>query len=470
LQRPLRRCVSFGALVPKPTCILNGNIPALEPGGFTLARIVLRTEHDLVSLRRRTRAAGEEFGLSGRSIRSLSAATYEAARLLFGLVREADVELRLVEGPALEIVLCVKAEGESAAVREALHVQIESGTAALRPLVDHLSIDASPSAIALALRTAFNVDSTQGLGDLRRGKVALREDDIGAAQAEDTREQYTQLQRAFRELQGELEETNRGVVALYAELDDQAERLRKAEADLRRRADDLAAANRAKEDFLATLSHELRTPLNAMLGWTRLLRSGRLDSAAMARALDTIERNAHIQEQLIADILDLSRIVTGKLRIDLHPIDLAPILHAAVHAVSPGGAAKGVHLVVGAQSSATVLGDPDRLQQVMWNLVANAIKFTPAGGTVTVSLTRAGAAAVLTVADTGEGIAPDLLPFIFDRFTQGDASATRPHGGLGLGLSIVRHIVELHGGTVHAASDGPGRGATFAVYLPIRAE
>ncbi len=187
----------------------------------------------------------------------------------------------------------------------------------------------------------------------------------------------------------------------------------------------------------------------------------------MARALETIERNAHIQEQLIADILDLSRIVTGKLRIDLRPIDPAPILHAAADAVSPGAAAKGVHLAVNAATCGVVLGDPDRLQQVIWNLVVNAIKFTPAGGTVTVSLSRQHDSAVVTVADTGEGIPPGLLPFIFDRFTQGDTSATRPHGGLGLGLSIVRHIVELHGGTVDAASEGPGRGAVFSVHLPI---
>jgi PAS domain S-box-containing protein len=245
---------------------------------------------------------------------------------------------------------------------------------------------------------------------------------------------------------------------------------RHLEDNLRRHAEDLAAANRTKEDFLATLSHELRTPLNAMLGWTRLVRMGKLNPAAMAHALETIERNAHVQEQLISDILDVSRIVTGKLRVDLRPLDLAPILDAAIDALRPAAAAKGVHCSTTIGTGGRVLGDPDRLQQVVWNLLSNAIKFTPSGGRVLVALARAGAFAVISVTDTGEGIAPSLLPFVFDRFTQGDSSVTRPHGGLGLGLSIVRHIVELHGGRVTAQSDGPGCGAMFSVTLPVHVD
>ena len=260
------------------------------------------------------------------------------------------------------------------------------------------------------------------------------------------------------------------MVALYAELEGQANRLRRVEDDLRRRAEELATANRAKEDFLATLSHELRTPLNAMLGWTRLLRMGKLDPVAAARALETIERNARAQEQLIADILDLSRIVTGKLRIDLAPIDLSRVVEAAVDTVRPAAEAKGIRLTSETSLSGAVLGDPDRLQQVLWNLLVNAIKFTPAGGQVAITVTSDGRHATITVTDSGEGIGQALLPFIFDRFSQGDASATRPHGGLGLGLSIVRHIVEMHGGTVEAQSDGAGQGATFAVHLPLRVE
>jgi PAS domain S-box-containing protein len=243
---------------------------------------------------------------------------------------------------------------------------------------------------------------------------------------------------------------------------------KRMEDDLRRRADELAAANRAKEDFLATLSHELRTPLNAMLGWTRLLRMGKLDAAGMTRALETIERNAHVQEQLIADILDVSRIVTGKLRLQLRPMELEPIADASIDALRPAAEAKGVELLCSLSNAGTVMGDPNRLQQVVWNLLANAIKFTPDGGRVSLSLAREGSSAVVRVTDTGEGMPPALLPFVFDRFTQGDASVTRPHGGLGLGLSIVRHIVELHGGHVRAASAGPGKGSTFTVQLPVR--
>jgi PAS domain S-box-containing protein len=244
---------------------------------------------------------------------------------------------------------------------------------------------------------------------------------------------------------------------------------KRMENDLRRRAEDLEAANRAKEDFLATLSHELRTPLNAMLGWTRLLRMGRLDRDAMNRALETIERNAHVQERLIADILDVSRIVTGKLRLTLRPLELAPIVDAAVDAVQPTADAKGIVLHTQLEATGSVLGDRDRLQQVLWNLVVNAIKFTPRGGSVTVSSGRVGAYATIKVVDTGEGIAPELAPFIFDRFRQGDGSSTRPHGGLGLGLALVRHIVELHGGQVQAWSEGANRGATFSVQIPVPA-
>jgi CheY-like chemotaxis protein len=189
----------------------------------------------------------------------------------------------------------------------------------------------------------------------------------------------------------------------------------------------------------------------------------------MARALETIERNAHIQEQLIADILDVSRIVTGKLRLELRPLDLEPIVDAALDAVRPAADAKGIALGCQVEFTGSVLGDPDRLQQVIWNLLSNAIKFTPPGGRVHVEVSRTGPSAVITVTDTGEGMTPELVPFVFDRFTQGDGSVTRLHGGLGLGLSIVRHIVELHGGQVEAWSEGPGHGSRFGVRLPLRA-
>ena len=558
-----------------------------QPTGFSLARIELRTPQDVVTLSRRTRAAGEDFGLAPRTIRNLSAATYETATLLVS-VRMTDAEIRLADGPSLQVVLRVP---HADAPLAALHARLAEAVSPLRSMVDEVEITENGTQLSVCLRVLFPV------GAARMRPLAPASDtphealESGDASPGDFREEYGQLTRAFRELQSELQETNRGVVALHAELETNADKLRQAEDrlrllldsvqdyaicmltpqgeiaswnsgaerlfgysadeiigrhfscfylaaerdlelpaehlriadqrgkhagecqrvrrggaafdahvivtgvrqgrerelqgfslvvrditerkrlenDLRRRAEDLSAANRAKEDFLATLSHELRTPLNAMLGWTRLLRMGKLDGAGMTRALETIERNAHIQEQLIADILDLSRIVTGKLRLELRPIELAPVIEAALDAVRPAAAAKGIHLEADTDFQGTVLGDPDRLQQVVWNLVANALKFTPSGGHVGVRLSRVGPSAVVTVSDTGEGIAPELLPFIFDRFTQGDVSMTRPHGGLGLGLSIVRHIVESHGGKVQVQSEGRGRGAVFSVHLPVRA-
>ena len=554
--------------------------------GFTLATVPLRADRDIVSLSRRTRQAGEEFGLGDSATRRLSAATYELARELLG-TPGVGAEVRLADGPALQVVFRVPPD--AVPDRAALVSRLTRQVAALRGLVHDARLDERADALVVYLRTRFPTGAVERLQALAAQRPAAPLPvSIPEVPLDELQQRYTELEHAFQELQLELQETNRGVVALYAELENHAESLRSAEdrlrllldgihdyaicmltppgeiaswnsgaerlfgyaadeiigrgfavfypgadrdlglpedhlrhaaddgrfaceglfvrhggasfdahivltavragrelrgyslvvrditerkrleADLRRRAEDLAAANRAKEEFLATLSHELRTPLNAMLGWTRLLRTGKLDASGMARALETIERNAHIQEQLIADILDVSRIVTGKLRIELRPTDLVPVVAAALDAVRPAADAKGIRLESTIDTEPAVLGDADRLQQVVWNLLVNAIKFTPPDGQVLVHLGRVGTHALITVSDTGEGIAPQLLPFIFDRFTQGDASATRPHGGLGLGLSIVRHIVELHGGYVKAESAGPDRGASFSVYLPLR--
>jgi signal transduction histidine kinase/ActR/RegA family two-component response regulator len=231
---------------------------------------------------------------------------------------------------------------------------------------------------------------------------------------------------------------------------------------------DAEAANRAKDEFLAMLSHELRTPLNAMLGWVRMLRAGRLDSAGAAHGLEVIERNIRHQTQIIADLLDVSRIITGKLSIDLQPVDLAPAIESAVDTLRPAAQARGVALTAELDPAAgSVAGDAARLEQVVTNLLTNALKFTPPGGRVTVRLARTGDWARLTVRDTGAGIRPDFLPHLFERFRQADSSSTRVHGGLGLGLAIVRHLVEIHGGRVRADSEGEGRGATFTVELPM---
>jgi PAS domain S-box-containing protein len=227
------------------------------------------------------------------------------------------------------------------------------------------------------------------------------------------------------------------------------------------------AANRAKDEFLATLSHELRTPLNAVLGWARMLRTGTLSEAKMTRAFEVIERNAMAQLGLVEDLLDLSRIIRGQFRLDVQPLRLAVAIDAAVEAVQLAATAKGILVEVCAAGDAgLVLGDAARLQQVVWNLLANAIKFTPRGGRVTVSVARMDGHVAVAVTDTGEGIDPDVLPYVFDRFRQGDSGMTRAHTGLGLGLAIVRHIVESHGGSVDVASPGRGLGSTFRILLP----
>ena len=227
-------------------------------------------------------------------------------------------------------------------------------------------------------------------------------------------------------------------------------------------------SNRMKDEFLATLSHELRTPLTAILGWSSMLRDGRLDEKTFRMAVEIIERNARTQQQIIDDILDVSRIITGQLRFEAEPTDLSRVIAAAFDTVRPAATAKSITLRTTYEPGVgPVMGEPRRLQQVVWNLLLNAVKFTPIGGEVRVHLDADGAHARVLVTDTGAGIRPDFLPYVFDRFRQGDQSTTRAHGGLGLGLSIVRHLVELHGGRVRAESQGEGRGSTFTVELPL---
>ena len=226
-------------------------------------------------------------------------------------------------------------------------------------------------------------------------------------------------------------------------------------------------ANRMKDEFLATVSHELRTPLNAIMGWSHMLRGGKLDKKATERAFETIDRNAKAQAQLVEDILDVSRVITGKLQLNMSSVDAASVINAAIDSVQPAANSKDIQIEVTLDPSVRhIVGDANRLQQIVWNLLSNAIKFTPAKGHVNVSLKRKGTDVQLTVADTGQGIEPSFLPFIFDRFRQADASTTRNFGGLGLGLSIVRHLVELHGGSIEAHSEGAAQGATFIVTLP----
>jgi len=231
------------------------------------------------------------------------------------------------------------------------------------------------------------------------------------------------------------------------------------------------AANRLKDEFLATLSHELRTPLTAVLGWVRMLREGSLGESAAARALGIIERNAEAQQQLIEEVLDVSRIITGKLHLDMRPVEIMPVIEAASDAVRPTAAAKNIDLTIDVNSEVNLVSaDPARLQQVIWNLLNNAIKFTPKGGKVEVRLGRIGSNVQLKVIDNGMGISPEFLPHVFDRFRQADSSSTRQYSGLGLGLAVVRYLVEQHGGSVLAESKGEQQGSTFTVELPLAAQ
>ena len=231
------------------------------------------------------------------------------------------------------------------------------------------------------------------------------------------------------------------------------------------------AANRIKDEFLATLSHELRTPLTSLLGWSSVLREAKRDEKVLNQGLEAIDRNARVQAQLIDDLLDVSRIVSGKLNLDVRPLDISSVTRAAINVVRPAADAKGITLEYHAQPGlGAISADSARLQQIMWNLLSNAVKFTPHGGRISVCLEQDGSDARVTVTDTGQGIDPEFLPRVFDRFRQADSSTTRSFGGLGLGLAIVRHLVELHGGTVSAKSDGVNKGATFLATFPLLAD
>jgi signal transduction histidine kinase/ActR/RegA family two-component response regulator len=252
-------------------------------------------------------------------------------------------------------------------------------------------------------------------------------------------------------------------------LSESEERLRVALDSERAARTEAEAASRLKDEFLATVSHELRTPMTAVLGWAHLLRvNGQLVGADREHALEVIERNARSQNQLIEDLLDVSRIITGKLRLDVRSVEPVSFIVAAIEAVIPAAEAKGILIHKSLNAGvAEVSGDPARLQQVVWNLLSNAIKFTPRGGRVEVSLKRTNSHLEISITDSGAGIEAEFLPYVFDRFRQADGSTRRQHGGLGLGLAIVRHLVELHGGSVGAASPGEGLGATFTVRLPL---
>jgi PAS domain S-box-containing protein len=293
-----------------------------------------------------------------------------------------------------------------------------------------------------------------------------------------TAEGYAQMQQAVRisplthgdEVIGTLtvieDVTER--VAREAELQAQVEARSRLLASEKLARGEAERANRLKDEFLATISHELRNPLNAIMGWAHMLRRGKLTTANAERAVETIYRNAKSQAQLIADLLDVSRIISGKLRLDVRQVDLIAIISAAIDSIRPAADAKSIRLQTMLDPAAgPISGDADRLQQIVWNLLSNAVKFTPKGGRIQVRLQRIDSHVEIVVSDSGVGISKEFLPYVFDRFRQADASTTRIHGGLGLGLSIVHQLVDLHGGVVSVQSEGEGKGATFTISLPF---
>jgi signal transduction histidine kinase/CheY-like chemotaxis protein len=281
-------------------------------------------------------------------------------------------------------------------------------------------------------------------------KTYLKNIETMALQAEQAQRHVEELSRYIKERQKAEEERDQLLIR---------------EQEARREAE---AANRMKDEFLATVSHELRTPITAILGWSHMLLSLQLNESKQLHAIEVIGRNAKMQVQLIDDLLDVSRIITGKLRVEMYPVNLSNVIKAAIESVQTAATARLINIESHTDPSIKhVAGDPERLQQVIWNLLSNAIKFTPQGGTVKVHVEYSDSHARVVVSDTGHGISPEFLPYVFDRFRQADSSITRSHGGLGLGLAIVRHLVELHGGHVYAESAGLGQGTTMYVELPL---
>jgi PAS domain S-box-containing protein len=289
---------------------------------------------------------------------------------------------------------------------------------------------------------------------------------------------YVQMQQAVRISPLSHEERVIGTLTIIEDVTERVAREAELQAQIEDRSrllsneklarNEAERANRLKDEFLATISHELRNPLNAILGWAHMMRLGNLTPANVERAVETIYRNAKSQAQLVSDLLDVSRIISGKLRLDVRTIDLLQIVNAAVDSIRPAADAKNIRLQTMLDPAAgPISGDADRLQQVVWNLLTNAVKFTPKGGRIQVKVQRIDSHVEIVVSDSGVGISKEFLPYVFDRFRQADASSTRIHGGLGLGLSIVHQLIDLHGGSVSVRSEGEGKGATFTVVLPF---
>src|SRR3984957_17415093 len=320
--------------------------------------------------------------------------------------------------------------------------------------------------ITLIIPTERHGEENEVLTRVRRGEKLDHFETV--RQAKDGREVHISLTVSpVRDVSGKIIGASKVArdITERKHAEEERERLASLERAARRSAEE---ANRLKDDFLATVSHELCNPLNSIVGWAGLLSSGKLNEQTSARAIDAIMRAAQAQDQIISDLLDVSRIISGRLRLDIRPMQLIEVLERAIETLRPAAEAKQIRLQPLLDPAASPMaGDPDRLRQVFWNLLSNAVKFTPKDGRIQIISQRIDSHIEIMVSDTGTGIEPQLLPYVFDRFRQGDSGTNRQNSGLGLGLAIVRNLVELHGGTVSAQSDGPGRGAFFTIKLPI---
>jgi PAS domain S-box-containing protein len=390
--------------------------------------VTQRHESDLIPRRLAAIVESSDDAIIGKDLNGIITSWNQGAERIFGYSAEEMIGasiMRLIpperQGEEEEILSCLK-RGERFEHFETVRITKEG-----RQL--HVSLTISPIKDANG-RVVGASKIARDITDRKLSEEALREAQKVAEAANADRQRLLESERAARS---------------------EAER-----------------ANHMKDEFLATLSHELRTPLNAVLGWAAALRAGHSLTEELEQGLETIERNARIQAQIIEDLLDMSRIISGKVRLDVQRVDLPTVVAEAIDTVSASASAKGVRLqAIIDPLNAPVTGDPNRLQQVFWNLLSNAIKFTPKGGRVQVLLERVDSHVEVSVIDTGEGISPEFLPYIFNRFQQADASTTRRHGGLGLGLAIVKQLVELHGGSVRVKSSGIGKGTTFIVSLPV---
>ena len=379
-----------------------------------------------------------------------------------------DITERRKAEQARALLAGIVDSSEDAIISKSLEGIITSWNHAAERMFGWKADEAIGKSIIMIIPPELRDEETMILGRLRQGQRIEHFETI--RQAKDGRRRNISLSISpIRSKSGEIIGASKIARDITERVRTEEERaiLLASERAARERAE---AASRAKDEFVAMISHEIRSPLNAILGWAQMLRQGTLDKTATTNALESIERNARAQAQLVSDLLDISRVITGKLRINARPVDITDSLESALESIRPAAEAKQIEIEVEREPYATVVtGDADRLQQVFWNLLANAVKFTPRGGRVKVTISRSDSQLEISVSDTGAGINPQFLPFIFDRFSQADTTTARHHAGLGLGLAIVRHIIELHGGTVMASSEGLEKGATFRIKLPVRA-